>query len=177
MHAPLDLKSKLETVTKAGTKDGTKRWRSILVVAVAAVGIAAYFGRDTLTTWFGGASVAPVILVSGNIEAHQSVLGFNTVQSRIVELPFDEGQWVRAGTLIARLDDSDYRQQLAISKAALEVQQRQLAATEQNLVSAQKTVESDVADLDLKKANTTVPRRSCKRAPARSQARDQADAR
>ena len=35
---------------------------------------------------------------------------------------------------------------VAISEAALEVQRRQLAATEQNLVSAQKTVESDVAD-------------------------------
>ena len=28
---------------------------------------------------------------------------------RGVELPFNEGQWVKAGTLIARMEDSDYR--------------------------------------------------------------------
>jgi len=67
-----------------------------------------------------GSQAVPVILVSGNIEAHQSVLGFKLVQSRIVELPFDEGQWVDAGTLIARLDDSDYRQQVAINEANVE---------------------------------------------------------
>ena len=65
------------------------------------------------------------------------MLGFKTVQSRIVELPFNEGQWVKAGTLIARVDDSDYRQQVSISEAALEVQKRQLAAAEQNLAAAQ----------------------------------------
>jgi HlyD family secretion protein len=67
-----------------------------------------------------------------------------------VELPFDEGQWVRAGTLIARVDDGDYRQRVAIAEAALEVQQRQLAAATQNLVAAQKTVSSDQADLSMK---------------------------
>lgn len=147
MHAPLDLKSRFETVAKTVTKTSMKPWRSILIIAIAAVGIAAYLGRGTLVTWFGGGSAAPVIFVSGNIEAHQSVLGFKTVQSRIVALPFDEGQWVKAGTLIARLDDSDYRQQVAINEAALEMQQRQLAAAEQNLTAARQTVASDEADL------------------------------
>jgi len=147
MHAPLDLKAKIETVTKARLKS----WQWIVVAVVAAVGIAAYFARDTLTSRFGGASAAPVIFVSGNIEAHQAVLGFKTVQSTIVELPFDEGQWVDEGTLVARLDDSDYRQQVAVNQAALEVQQRQLAAAEQNLAAAEQTVESDAADLVFRK--------------------------
>ena len=59
------------------------------------------------------------LVLSGNIEAHESVVAFKSVQSRIVELPFDEGQWVEAGTLLARLDASDYRQQVAIDEAAL----------------------------------------------------------
>jgi membrane fusion protein YbhG len=150
MHAPLDLKAKLETVTKTVTRTRTKQWRSILVIAVAAVGVAGYFGRDTLVTWFGGAPAAAVILVSGNIEAHQSVLGFKTVQSRIVELPFDEGQWVDADTLIARLDDSDYRQQVAINEATVEMDQRRLAAAEQTLSATQQTVASDAADLEFR---------------------------
>jgi membrane fusion protein YbhG len=152
MHAPLDLKSKLETVTRAGTRAGISPRRSIfvLIVAIAAIGIAAYFGRDTLASWFGGASAAPTIFVSGNIEAHQSVLGFKTVQSRIVELPFDEGKWVDAGTVIARLDDSDYGQQVAINDATVEMDQRRLAAAEQTLSATQQTVASDAADFEFR---------------------------
>ena len=74
------------------------------------------------------------------------MLGFKTVRSRIVELPFNESQWVKAGTLIARLDDADYRQQVAIAESTLEVQRRQLAAAEQNLAAVRKTVESDGAE-------------------------------
>ena len=84
-----------------------------------------------------------VIFVSGNIEAHQSVLGFKTVQSRIVELPFDEGQYF---VLIARLDDSDYRQQVTINTAAVEVDQRRLPHRTKTLSATQQTVASDAAE-------------------------------
>ncbi len=91
------------------------------------------------------------LLVSGNIEAHESILAFKTVQSRIVALPFDEGQSVKAGALIARVEDSDYQQQVRISQANLEVQKRQLSSSEQNYVASVKTVLSDQADLTMKK--------------------------
>ncbi len=146
MHAPFTLRVNLETVARKGNR---LTW-SIVAMVIAGAAIAAYFERDTLYDLLFGPAAAPVILVSGNIEAHQSVLGFKTVQSRIVELPFDEGQWVDAGTLIARLDDSDYRQQVAINQAALEMQERQLAAAEQNLAATRQTVESDAADLEFR---------------------------
>ena len=60
------------------------------------------------------------ITVSGNIEAHESVLGFKPVQSRIVGLPFDEGKNVKAGAVIAQVDNADYRQQVVIAEASLE---------------------------------------------------------
>ena len=148
MHSPLALRSKAGTAVRNWVK--SKFW--LIAVVIVGAAIAAYFERGTLHDWFAGPQVAPTILVSGNIEAHQSVLGFKTVQSRIVELPFDEGQWVDAGTLIARLDDSDYRQQVAVNEAALEVQQRQLAAAEQNLSASQQTVASDAADLEFRQA-------------------------
>ncbi len=147
MHAPFTLRAKIETVTRKGNR---LTW-SIAAMVIAGAAIAAYFERDTLHDLLFGPAAAPVILVSGNIEAHQAVLGFKTVQSSIVELPFDEGQWVDKGTLIARLDDSDYRQQVAVNEAAREVQQSQLAAAEQNLTAAQQTVESDAADLVFRK--------------------------
>ena len=110
-----------------------------LVVAVAAVA-AAYF-------WLWRQPTTNNLLVSGNIEAHESVLSFKTVQSRIVELPFDEGQWVKAGTLLARLEDHDYRQQVVVDEATLLVQQRQLALALRNLEAARRTVAIDQADL------------------------------
>ncbi len=112
---------------------------TVLVVATAAVA-AAYF-------WLWGQAATNSLVVSGNIEAHESVLSFKTVQSRIVELPFDEGQWVNAGTLLARLEDHDYQQQVAVDEATLSVQQRQLALALRNLEAARRTVASDQADL------------------------------
>jgi len=114
----------------------------VLVVAAAAVA-AAYF-------WLWRQPTTNTLVVSGNIEAHESVLSFKTVQSRIVELPFDEGQWVQAGTLLARLEDRDYQQQVAVDQAHLLVQQRQLALALRNLEAAKRTVASDWADLEEK---------------------------
>lgn len=126
-------------------------WAAALAAALAAA--AALRPDLALRTWFAPSAGVPFLTVSGNIEAHESVLAFKAVQSRIVELPFDEGQSVKAGTLLARLDDADYRQQVAIAEAALEVQQRQLATAEQNLEAAGRTVASDEADLALKQLN------------------------
>lgn len=147
MHAPLALRSKTENGKDTLKPNWTKPRSWLIAIVFVGAAAAIYFERSTLHDWFFAPKVASIILVSGNIEAHQSVLGFKTVQSRIVELPFDEGQWVEKGTLIARLDDSDYRQQVAINQAALDVQKRQLAAAEQNLTATAQTVESDAADL------------------------------
>ena len=136
-------------------------------VALLAVGaLAVYAFRDTLAPWatagaaalrvgsllpwLGAGPNAGVILVSGNIEAHESILSFKGVQSRIVELPFDEGQSVKAGTVIARVDDSDYKQQVAIAAAALNERMRQLDAAQQNVAAARRTIVSDQAEVSLR---------------------------
>jgi HlyD family secretion protein len=139
-------------------------------------GIAASWNYAALVRWLTSSDQAAIILVSGNIEAHQSVLGFKTVQSRIVELPFDEGQWIKAGTLISRLDDSDYRQQVTIAEATLDVQKRQLASAEQNFVAARKTVDSDAADLELAKLEFARADDLMKKGAGTIEARDQANA-
>jgi HlyD family secretion protein len=123
----------------------------IIVIAIAALGYAAWDWRTTWEGWLGPRAAITALLVSGNIEAHESVVGFKTVQSRIVELPFDEGQWVKAGTVIARLEDADYRQQVIIAETAVESQRRQRATAEQNLVATQKTIVSDEADVNMRK--------------------------
>ena len=65
------------------------------------------------------------LTLSGNIEAHESVVSFK-VPGRIVELPVQEGQWVEAGAVLARLEDADYRQQVMLDEAALRVRESNL---------------------------------------------------
>jgi HlyD family secretion protein len=120
------------------------RRRIVLIVATLILGAGAWTSYSML---FKDPAATDDLLVSGNIEAHESVVSFKAVQSRIVELPFDEGQWVAAGTLLARLDDSDYRQQVAINEAALQVQEQQLTSAMQKLEAARATVSDDNADL------------------------------
>jgi HlyD family secretion protein len=95
------------------------------------------------------------LVLSGNIEAHESLVGFK-VPGRIVELPIVEGQWVKAGTLLARLDDADYRQKVDIDEANLKVRESNLALTlagsrEQEIKAAQAAMLDAQADLQQKK--------------------------
>ncbi len=87
------------------------------------------------------------INVSGNIEAHQSVLSFTQVQGPIIELAFDEGAAVAKDTVLARLDDSLYRHQTEIDHANLDVATAQVAVYESTLAAAQSNVSSDGFDL------------------------------
>jgi HlyD family secretion protein len=124
--------------------DAIKNWRfwGLLLIGVA-VALAA---SRAIPALFGASGDTGRLLVSGNIEAHESLVAFKAVQARIVELPFDEGQWVGAGTLLARVDDADTRQQVAIDEAALRARRAQLASAEQALEAARKTVLADAAD-------------------------------
>src|SRR5262249_3318706 len=87
------------------------------------------------------------MLLSGNIEAHESLVSFKAVQSLIIALPFDEGAWVNSGTLLARLDDADYRKQVDVDSAALAMQRETLAAAIEKAAAARATVVNDEADL------------------------------
>ena len=97
-----------------------------------------------------GAPDAKTILVSGNIEAHESILSFKSVLSRIVELPFDEGKTVTAGTVLAKVDDADYKQEVVIAQAGLDERMRQLDVAEQNVDASRRTVVSDEAEVSLR---------------------------
>jgi len=116
-------------------------------MAASFVALAAAVLTPLYAYWWPFHASGKTLTLSGNIEAHESVLSFNEVQSRIVTLPFDEGKSVKAGALLAQVDDSVYRQQLSIAQSAVTVQQRQEAAAADTLVAARKTVVSDQADL------------------------------
>lgn len=124
------------------------RTRKILAIAaLLTLVLLATVWRTQLLALLQAKDEANVLSLSGNIEAHESVLGFKTVQSRIVELPFHEGQWVSKGTVLAVVDDADYRQQMAIAESNLAVQRQQLEAARQNLYTAERTLLVDQAEV------------------------------
>ena len=95
------------------------------------------------------------LTLSGNIEAHESLVGFK-VPGRIVELPVEEGQQVEQGALLARLDNADYKQRVSVDEAAVRVRESNLAlmlagTRHQEVKAAQQTMMDAEADLDEKK--------------------------
>jgi HlyD family secretion protein len=121
-----------------------------VAAAVVALCLGTAFRAPILAQW-NSSSRNNVLVLSGNIEAHESVLSFKTVQSRIVQLPFNEGQWVKKGALLAAVDDADYRQQVSIAEASLAVQQRQLDTSRKSLEAARRTVGVSEAELAQRK--------------------------
>jgi HlyD family secretion protein len=91
----------------------------ILLVAAIAGGSVYYFAHKRNHT------SDATLKISGNIEAHESLVGFK-VPGRLVELPIEEGQMVKAGDLLARLDQTDYRQQVGIDEALVRSREAEL---------------------------------------------------
>ncbi|MDE3188121.1 MAG: efflux RND transporter periplasmic adaptor subunit [Acidobacteriota bacterium] len=91
----------------------------ILLAAAIAAGVYLY---PRLT---GKPVAAGQLTLSGNIEAHESLVSFK-VQGRIVDLPVEEGQQVEQGVLLARLDAADYQQKMRIDEANVGVRQSDL---------------------------------------------------
>jgi len=92
--------------------------------------------------------------LSGNIEAHESVVSFK-VQGRIVELPIEEGRYIKQGDLLARLDDDDYRQQVSVDEATVRAREAELdlalaGSRTQEIQEAKQNLVDAQADLELK---------------------------
>lgn len=94
-----------------------------LVVAVA-LGAGLYYMKlapipvSVLTVERG--SIAAEVLGSGTLTAHTRATISPKIQGRVVELKADQNDTVVRGQLLARLDDSDLREQQAIAKANME---------------------------------------------------------
>lgn len=126
--------------------------RIIPLLALLAIGGAVVYYHPQ---WYRKPIDETVLKLSGNIEAHESLVSFK-VSGRIIELPVDEGMNMKAGDLLARLDDDDYRQQVAEDESAIRVRDRQLAlgmagSRPQDIQAAKLAVFDAQADLDQKK--------------------------
>jgi len=144
----------------------------ILLAVAVAVGVY-YYPRLTHKNAFDYE-----IVLSGNIEAHESLVGFK-VPGRIVELPVEEGQQVAQDALLARLDDADYKQRERIDEATVHVRESNLALAlagtrEQETRAAQQTMIDAEADLEQKKLDNERAQKLFARDEVSAQERDQA---
>src|ERR1035437_2902941 len=144
----------------------------ILLAAAVAAGVY-YYPRLTQ-------KAAPVnqLTLSGNIEAHESLVGFK-VPGRIVELPVEEGQQVAQGALLARLDDADFKQKVRIDQATVRVRESNLALTlagprHQEVKASQQTMIDAEADLEQKKLDNERAQQLFAKDEVSAQDRDQA---
>jgi HlyD family secretion protein len=92
------------------------------------------------------------LILSGNIEVTDAQLGFK-VPGRVAERLVSEGDRVKAGQLVARLDDVEQREQLALCRAELAGAEAALAelvagSRPQEIAAAEATLRSAEADRD-----------------------------
>jgi HlyD family secretion protein len=122
----------------------------LIVISFIVVAAAVY----VYPRWNGSRSPESTLKLSGNIEAHESVVSFK-VPGRIVELPIEEGQYVTKGDLLARLDDDDYREQVHVDEATVHAREAELdlalaGSRIQEIKAAKQMLLDARADLNLK---------------------------
>jgi membrane fusion protein YbhG len=150
--------------------------RTILVVAAVAVLTGATFhlwpewGRKQIET--------NALKLSGNIEAHESLVSFK-VPGRVIELPVEEGQTLKTGEVIARLDRDDYRQQVAVNEANAAVRHSELVlglagSRPQDIEAGRQSKMDAEADLEQKKKDLARYETLYKKGEVAQQIRDQA---
>jgi len=84
--------------------------------------------------------VTAEVMGTGTLTAHTKTTISPKIQGRLVELTVDQNDAVTTGQLLARLDDSDLREQVAIAKANLEVAQASLKRAQAEEESAKAVI-------------------------------------
>src|SRR5580693_8991779 len=86
----------------------------------------------------GAASAGSILDASGYIVARRQATVASKITGKMVELDIEEGDRVKEGQVIARLDDSNVRAALAAAHAQLDFAKAGLAETEVNLANARR---------------------------------------
>src|SRR5277367_4885514 len=86
----------------------------------------------------GAAAAGSILDASGYVVARRQATVASKITAKMVELDIEEGNHVKAGQIIAKLDDTNIRAALNQAGAQLEYAKASLTETEVNLTNAQR---------------------------------------
>ncbi|HUA20659.1 MAG TPA: HlyD family efflux transporter periplasmic adaptor subunit [Bryobacteraceae bacterium] len=110
----------------------------IVLVAIAATAAAVY-----LPDWLHPKATG-TLSVSGNLELTQVDISFK-VPGKMIQLNVDEGDFVKKGQVIARIDRDQVEQQRSRDEASLKASEFQYQQAESSFQWQRQTLESDIA--------------------------------
>jgi RND family efflux transporter MFP subunit len=125
-------------------------WLAAIALLIVVVALAAwYFTRPglprvhsaTAKAISGAASAGSILDASGYVVARRQATVASKITARMVELDIEEGDHVKAGQIIAKLDDSNIRAAFNQSSAQLDFAKASLAETQVNLANAERDYE------------------------------------
>ena len=141
-----DLASlKIDHSERAG---GRSKLPIIILVIVAALGLGGYYLNTRLQTPLvkvavaaqvasGNTAAGAVLDASGYVTARRRATVSSKVTGKVTEIYVEEGQSVREGQVLARLDDSQMRASLAYAEAQLSASRKSFAEDQARLREAE----------------------------------------
>jgi HlyD family secretion protein len=131
---------------------------AVLLFAIAAAPVL-YFARDRITAQeveivrptvrrSTAAPARPILTASGYLVARRKAVVSAKIQGRLAELDVDEGSWVTAGQVIARLDNSDFQAQIDVARAGVQQATADLAEKQRQLRLTQGLANDGVVSQD-----------------------------
>jgi RND family efflux transporter MFP subunit len=135
-----------QSARAGGGRTATWAVAAVLVLLVAGGGWfwmnrthAAEVRVATVIARTGAAAPDAVLNASGYVTARRRATVSSKVTGKVLEVNLEEGQSVRRGEILARLDDAQVRAALAVAEAQLEAARRTAAEDEARLREAQLT--------------------------------------
>ncbi len=149
-------------IRRAGVKTQARMLMVILLVLAAGVGVAIwYMTRPVESYTLEGFSLAPVtkaawkdeVQLSGVVEVEDTRAVSTPETGLMLGLAVEEGDWVKAGQVLARIDPSDLEKSLTTANQDLETRQRNLDKVttnyqfaSQKALQTRKTLVRDISD-------------------------------
>jgi HlyD family secretion protein len=126
----------------------------LLVLLLLAAGITLAVwppAREQLKTWLNGSQPQTQVTLYGNVDIREVQLAFRQA-GRLVSMDYDEGDRVKAGDVMARLDAGPYED----AAAAAEAEVRQASATLDKLRAGNRPEEIAQAEAEVSRAEATL---------------------
>jgi len=133
-----------ETGWKEKISRGVSRWGKWLLVLVIAAS-AVYWLRFRTVSVAGYTAVQGEIVAevmgTGTLEAKVQTIVSTKIAGRILEMRVDQGDHVRAGQALLRLDDSEFRQQVEMARSTLDAAKATVERMQADSVRSQAVLE------------------------------------